>query len=329
MKLERLMAITMILLNRRRVQAQELADKLEVSLRTIYRDLESLSLAGIPIVSYTGTEGGYEIMESYRLDRQMLSFDELMALSMALRGLQSTQAMDPAQIDRLLEKVGTLVTQAEQEHLTVSQPIQIDFTPWKKSEAERQKYESLHHAVQGHKRVHFHYLNAQGEDSERLIEPIGLALRGYAWYLYGYCLTREDYRTFKLSRIRSLEVLEDHFTRREAAPIRSQDRGQWRRESPMIRVVLKISGDAKVYAADRFDEHEIERLADGTFLVRTTMPDNKWVGFFLQFGTDLLILEPADLAAKVRKAALEIAGLYDEQGHPRQAPESGGAKPGP
>ena len=80
MKLERLMAITILLLNRKRVQAQELADRLEVSLRTIYRDLESLNLAGIPIVSYTGAEGGFEIMENFRLDRQMLSFDELIAL---------------------------------------------------------------------------------------------------------------------------------------------------------------------------------------------------------------------------------------------------------
>ena len=88
MKLEQeLMAITILLLNRKRVQAQELADRLEVSLRTIYRDLESLNLAGIPIVSYTGAEGGFEIMENFRLDRQMLSFDELIALSTALRGL--------------------------------------------------------------------------------------------------------------------------------------------------------------------------------------------------------------------------------------------------
>ncbi|MFE6954519.1 helix-turn-helix transcriptional regulator, partial [Bacillus velezensis] len=90
MKLERLMTITILLLNRKRVQAQELADQLVVSLRTIYRDLDSLGQAGIPIVSYTGMEGGYEIMDSFRLDRQLLSFDELTALSTALRGLEST-----------------------------------------------------------------------------------------------------------------------------------------------------------------------------------------------------------------------------------------------
>jgi predicted DNA-binding transcriptional regulator YafY len=90
MKLERLMAITILLLNRRRVKAQELADRLEVSLRTIYRDLESLNMEGIPTVSYTGPEGGFEIMESFRLDRQILSLDELMALTTALTALHSS-----------------------------------------------------------------------------------------------------------------------------------------------------------------------------------------------------------------------------------------------
>lgn len=316
MKFERLMAITMILLNRRRVQAQELADKLEVSLRTIYRDLESLSLAGIPIVSYTGMEGGYEIMDNFRLDRQMLSLDELITLFTALRGLQSTRAMDPTNIDRLLEKVGTLVAQAEQGRFADSDQVQVDFTPWRNSAAERKKYESVHHAVKNRKLISFYYIDAQGTETERTIEPMGLALKGYAWYLHGYCLEREDYRTFKLSRIRGLQVLQDDFERREM-PL-SVLNGPWekpgRRE--MIHLVLQISGDARVYAADHFDEQEIERLEDGSLLVRATLPHEKWVlSFLLQLKTDVLILEPAHIAAEVRKTALEIAALYQDSGH--------------
>ncbi|UNK18825.1 YafY family transcriptional regulator [Paenibacillus sp. N3/727] len=316
MKLERLMAITMILLNRRRVQAQELADKLEVSLRTIYRDLESLSLAGIPIVSYTGMEGGYEIMDNFRLDRQMLSFDELVALSTALRGLQSTQALDPTNIDRLLDKVGALVSQAEQGRLGDSDLVQIDFTPWKKSEAERDKYEAVHQAVKDNKLILFHYTDAKGDDTERKIEPMGLALKGYAWYLHGYCLSREDYRTFRLSRIRDLQVLSDSFNRRDM-PLSIMN-AQWvKPRQQTIDLVLRISGDAKVYAADHFDENEIERLADGSLLVRARLPHEKWlISFLLQMKTDVLILEPAHIAAEVRKTALEVAALYLDSGQP-------------
>ena len=315
MKLERLMAITMILLNRRRVQAHELADKLEVSLRTIYRDLESLSLAGIPIVSYTGTEGGYEIMDNFRLDRQMLSFDELVALSTALRGLQSTQALEPSNIDRLLDKVGALVSQAEQGRLADSDRVQIDFTPWRNSEAERGKYESVHHAVKNKKLIRFYYIDAQGEETDRTIEPMGLALKGYAWYLHGYCLSREDYRTFKLSRIRGLQVLEGFFDRRDMPLSVLNERIVKPVKQQMIELVLRISGDAKVYAADHFDENEMVRLADGSLLVRATLPHAKWlISFLLQLKTDVLILEPAHIAAEVRKTALDVAALYHDSG---------------
>lgn len=315
MKFERLMAITMILLNRRRVQAQELADKLEVSLRTIYRDLESLNLAGIPIVSYTGMEGGYEIMDNFRLDRQMLSLDEMITLFTALRGLQSTQALDPSNIDRLLEKVGALVAQAEQGRLADSDQVKIDFTPWRNSEAERIKYESVHQAVKNTKLISFYYIDAQGAETERTIEPMGLVLKGYAWYLHGYCLEREDYRTFKLSRIRGLQVLNDDFNRREMPLSVLNERWVKPEGRQMIRLVLKISGDARVYAADHFDENQMERMEDGSLLVRATLPHEKWVlKFLLQLKTDVLILEPAHIAAEVRKTALEIAGLYHDSG---------------
>ena len=174
MKLERLMAITILLLNRKRVQAQELADRLEVSLRTIYRDLESLNLAGIPIVSYTGAKSGFEIMENFRLERQMLSFDELIALSTALRGLQSTQAFSSQNLDGLLDKVGALVSKAEQGRMVGTDQVIIDLNPWKSSSSERNKYDTLHKAVSEKRLIRFTYINGQGGESERCIEPMGL-----------------------------------------------------------------------------------------------------------------------------------------------------------
>ncbi|XEC94913.1 helix-turn-helix transcriptional regulator [Paenibacillus tarimensis] len=315
MKLERLMAITILLLNRKRVQAHELADRLEVSLRTIYRDLESLSLAGIPIVSYTGTEGGYEIMDSFRLDRQMLSFDELAALFTALRSLQSTQAMNHATIDRLLDKVGALVSKAEQGRLEESGQIIVDFTPWRSSDSERNKYESLHKAINDRRLIRFDYTDGQGEETERCIEPMGLALKCYNWYLHGYCLQREDYRTFRLSRIRDLQILMDSFQRRDMPLTKLSERWRPNRNEHTARLVLRFSGAAKVAAADHFDESDIERLQDGSLLVRTVLPHEKWlIGFLLQFKTDVHILEPEQIAAEVRKTALEIAALYPDSG---------------
>ncbi|WP_314588866.1 YafY family protein [Paenibacillus terrigena] len=315
MKLERLMAITILLLNRKRVQAQELADRMEVSLRTIYRDLESLNLAGIPIVSYTGVEGGYEIMDSFRLDRQMLSLDELIALSTALRGLQSTQAVHHSHMDRLLDKVGALVSQAEQGRLSEREQLIVDFTPWRKSEVERAKYEALQQAIREIKLIQFGYTDNQGEETQRCVEPIGLVLKRYTWYLHGYCLTREDYRTFRLSRIHHLQIRPDTYDRRDVALAKLNERMdaqlQADRHEQTCRLVLEFSGDAKVAAVDHFDEQDIERLPSGSLLVRTTVPRQKWlIGFLLHFKTDVIVREPADLAAEVKKAALEIAAMY-------------------
>ncbi|WP_240420729.1 helix-turn-helix transcriptional regulator [Paenibacillus periandrae] len=317
MKLERLMAITILLLNRKRVQAQELADRLEVSLRTIYRDLESLSLAGIPIVSYTGTEGGYEIMDSFRMDRQMLSFDELLALFTALRGLQSSQALNHTHVDRLLDKVGALVSQAEQGRLAERDQVLIDFTPWRNSETERSKYDSLQKSINDKKLIRFTYTDGQGEESERCVEPMGLVLKKYSWYLHGYCLNRTDYRIFKLSRLRDMQVLDESFNRRAMTLTKLNERwGTPQQQQQTIDLVLRFTGEAKVSAADRFDENEIERLADGSLLVRTTFPDGKWIiGFLLHYKTDLIILEPAHIAAEVRKMALDISALYLDSGH--------------
>jgi len=315
MKLERLMAITILLLNRKRVQAQELADRMEVSLRTIYRDLDSLNLAGIPIVSYTGAEGGYEIMDSFRLDRQMLSLDELIALSTALRGLQSTQAVHHSHMDRLLDKVGALVSQAEQGRLSEREQLIVDFTPWRKSEVEHAKYEALQQAIRETKLIQFGYTDVQGEVTQRCVEPIGLVLKRYTWYLHGYCLTREDYRTFRLSRIHHLQIRPDTYDRRDVALAKLNERmdAQLRadRHEQTCRLVLEFSGDAKVAAVDHFDEQDIERLPSGSLLVRTTVPRQKWlIGFLLHFKTDVIVREPADLAAEVKKAALEIAAMY-------------------
>lgn len=314
MKLERLMAITILLLNRKRVQAQELAERMEVSLRTIYRDIESLSMSGIPIVSYTGNDGGFEIMDSFRLERQMLSLDELLAMFTALRGLHSSQALHDKNMEQLLEKVGALVSRAEQGRAADNDQVLIDLTPWKSSAAAKALYEALQSAVHRKKRVQFTYTTSKGEELSRLVEPLSVVLKGYTWYLHGYCLNRDDHRSFRLSRIRDLTVLTESFHRRPI-PL-SQINEQWKTvwDVKTIELVLRITGTARVRAMDHFDEEEVERQSDGSFLVRTQHPDNeRLVGFLLGFKEELQVLEPEPVALAVRKSALEIAALYGER----------------
>lgn len=314
MKLERLMTITILLLNRKRVQAQELADQLEVSLRTIYRDLDSLGQAGIPIVSYTGMDGGYEIMDSFRLDRQLLSFDELTALSTALRGLESTKAYNHSNMDLLLSKVGAMVAQAEQGLTGEGDRIHIDFTPWKNSEEDQSRYDLLRQAVNDRKLIRFKYTSRSGDEQEREVEPMSLVLKNYAWYLHGYCRLRDDYRIFKLTRIRNLGIQAGTFMRRTESPKQLND--IWKapeinEAEEGIPVVLQFKASAAVSVMDHFDEKDIERLPDGQLLVRTTYSSKRWlIRTVFHYMTDVIVLEPEYIAAKVRQTALDIAGHY-------------------
>lgn len=314
MKLERLMAITILLLNRKRVQAQELADRLDVSLRTIYRDLETLSVSGIPIVSFSGNDGGYEIMENFRLDRQFLSFDELQALFTALRGLQSTQAMKQHNMDRLLEKVGAMVSRAEHKQMADIDHVSIDLTPWKSGAASFALYDSLHSAVQEKKLIRFTYTDSKGTETERSIEPHMLVLKGYTWYLHGYCLNREDYRLFRLTRIRDLIVLTDSFNRLSMTLSEVNERWEKAWDQKTVDLVLRFTGTAIVPAMDHFDASDMERQLDGSLIVRTRYPYKEYdslIGFLLSFKGDLYILEPDHIIAAVRHSALDVLTLYD------------------
>lgn len=314
MKLERLMAITILLLNRKRVQAQELADRLEVSLRTIYRDLETLSMSGIPIVSYAGNDGGFEIMETFRLDRQILSFDELHTLLTAVRGLHSTQAMKQQDLDRLLEKMGTLISRVEHDRMVDKDQVAIDLTPWNSGSASRALYESLHGAVHEKRLIRFTYTDSKGVETERCIEPHMLVLKGYTWYLHGYCLKREDYRLFRLSRMRELAILPDTFNRRSMTltEVNEQWGAAWNQET--VDLVLRFTGVAIVRAMDHFDADDTEQQPDGSLIVCTRYSYKEYeslIGFLLGFKSDLYIIEPDHVIAAVRQSALDVYTLYE------------------
>lgn len=316
MKIERLMAIMILLLNRKRVQATELAETMEVSLRTIYRDMESLSLAGVPIVSHTGGGGGFEIMDHFRLERQMLSYNELVVLYTALRGLESTQAMSHIPMERLLDKVGAMVAKAESKSLYDSQHIHVDFTPWNRSEQERHKYSILTEAVRDRKRIYFIYTDRYGNDTARNVEPEALVLNGYIWYLRGYCLERNDYRIFKLSRIQQLEQTMDTFSRNHISASESNSNfivTASTEEDSTISLILLFTDTVKVNVLDHFEEQEIERLDNGKLLVKAKWPDQPWlIPFLLQFGSSVRVLEPASVAKQIRNEALKIVSMYDE-----------------
>ncbi|UVI29970.1 helix-turn-helix transcriptional regulator [Paenibacillus spongiae] len=311
MKLDRLLAITMLLLGRRRVSAKELADRFEVSLRTVYRDLETINQAGIPIVSYTGATGGYEIMDQYRLDRQFLSLEELQSIVIALRGIRSS--MDEKEIGGLLDKVGALVAKSEQgAAASMSQQLLIDINPWHEGEADKEKLNVLKTAIRSARLIRFDYTNGNGEDSQRVCEPMSVVLKGYVWYLYGYCRLRQDFRIFRLSRIGKLAELPETFERREGNLEQLNYRSIRPQDAPTLHLVLRFQPRHKARVKDYFPNCEIETEEEGTLLVTVVQPDEPWVrAMLMSYGTDVTVLEPVSLAQELVREAKKIIRKYE------------------
>ena len=206
MKMERLIGILSILLQRDKVTAPELAEQFEVSRRTIQRDIESLCQAGIPIATAQGTGGGISILEGYRVDRTVLTTPEMQAI---LAGLQSLDSVSGTRrYAQLMEKLSAGSTGRDSH-------ILIDLSSWYKTSLSP-KIEAIHSAIRQHLTIRFTYFSPK-ETAVRTIEPYDLVFQWSSWYVWGWCQTRQDFRLFKLNRMTDL-ALGEPFTPRPAPP---------------------------------------------------------------------------------------------------------------
>ncbi|UUZ92467.1 YafY family transcriptional regulator [Paenibacillus sp. P25] len=301
----------MLLLSQRRVSAPTLARKFEVSLRTIYRDLETINSAGIPIVSYTGPEGGYEIMEQFRIDRQIVTFDDLQSILTALKGVRSS--LDDEDMDRLLSKIKALVARSEQNRMEeAGETLIFDTNLWHGGGLkDKSMLTTLRQAAKNRTVVSFQYPDAEGVFEHRTAEPIGIAWKGYSWYLYAYCRLRNDYRTFRLSRIKDLHVRLEQFKNR-GVRLEELDARWGRQETgPTIRSLLRFRPRVRVRVEEAFGHDAVEVQKDGSLLVDVSFTDSPWLyGMLLGYGPDVQVLQPASVAEVIKDQAEQICKLY-------------------
>lgn len=213
MKADRLISIIMILLEKRRVGAQELADMFEVSPRTIYRDMDAISMAGIPVHSTPGAGGGFEIMPEYKVNKKVFSADELSALLMGLINLSGMLRRED--FVHALAKIKSIIPadKAREIELKANQ-ICIDLEPWMGNGNIKRSLDIVKTALQENRLLSFTYIDGRGNKTERLAEPYQLVLKSGHWYFQGYCRGRNDYRLFRLSRMTDIQMLQEVFEQR-------------------------------------------------------------------------------------------------------------------
>ncbi len=308
MRIDRMLAITVMLLNRERISAKELADKFEVSVRTIYRDIDAINMAGIPIIAYPGNNGGFGIMENYKLDHQLLTLKDMGNILTALKGINTT--LEDIELESAIEKISNLVPEDKTKQIeTHLEQFVIDILPWGYSGKRKQLLKSIYNSIIKCRQVKFSYRNAKGEFAERTVEPMTLLFKGYTWYLFSYCKLRNDFRMFRLSRMRNFDVLEEEFERKEQSYETVENTNNEKIE--LTHLKLKFKPEVRVRVDDFFDEDYITVQENGDLIVDISFPEDDWVySFILGYGDNVEVLEPPHIREIIREKAKKILETY-------------------
>ena len=274
----RLFEIVYILLQKKKTTAKELADRFEVSTRTIYRDIETLSTANIPIYASKGKDGGIGLLDEYVLNKTILSEEEQNQILFALQGMKKVKGQDEKDI---LEKLSILFNKK------INDWIKIDFSNWGNIQEER--FDIIKSAILNKQLVQFTYYNSNGEENNRIVEPLQIWFKDKSWYLISYCKLKEDYRIFKIARIKEIKILEEHFER-ELPKEEEKEKHNFK----MIELELEINKAMTYRVYDEFESKEITKKEDGNFIIKVKYPENEWIyGYILSFGEYAKILNPA------------------------------------
>ena len=296
MQESRLFKIVYHLLDKGQATAPELAEKFEVSVRTIYRDIDALSGAGIPVYTEAGRNGGIRLLNDSVLDRAVLSEEEKREILTALQSINSVKNISSHQT---LQKLSAIF------HIDSENWIEVEFSRWGNRGSDNEKFALLKSAVIHQKCVKITYANSGGTIRERVIQPLKMSYKSMAWYVKAYCMQKQSYRIFKLTRIIALEVLADGFCRR-SFPESDETPGQ-----ACNTIVLRFPRCMSWRVYDDFDKTQVSVKENGDLIVSAEMPEDEWLtGYLLSFGTQVDIIEPAYLKDIVAEQAKKVYEKY-------------------
>lgn len=301
MKIDRLIGILSLLLQKDKITSAELAEKFEVSRRTILRDIETLNMSGIPIVSEKGQGGGISVMKGFSIDRTLLSSEDMQAIISGLSSLDSVSGN--TRYRQLMEKLSV----DESEAVRADNHIIIDLSSWDKSTVS-DKIGLIKKAMEQHRVITFRYFSPSG-DSFRRIEPYHLVFQWSSWYVWGYSTEREDYRMFKLTRMTDLIVTDDECSKRDV-PEYSCDK--LRHTKGEVTAKVRFDSSLKWRLIDEFGTDRLDFDENGSILLTLTWEDEPSLyRYILSFGDSAEIVSPVEYRRGFAETVRKIAEKYE------------------
>lgn len=288
MRESRLFRIVYYLLQNGKATAPELAQKFEVSIRTIYRDIDSISSAGIPIYATQGKGGGISILNDYTLDKSLFSEQEQEQMLTALQGMVATAEENS---NELLTKLSGLF------QINSTNWIEVDFSDWAHRTPQQDTFNIIKEAIFQKRVISFCYFSGKGNKEKRNVRPIRLVFKSKSWYLYSFCLLRNDYRFFKLTRIKELEMLSETFTQ-DFTPTKIEKQIQ---VENTVAVKLKFDRQAAFRVYDEFTD-SITEDSQGNLYVQIDLPDNEVLySYVMSFSDSVEVIEPQSIREQMKK----------------------------
>ncbi len=296
MKESRLFQMLYYILERGKVTAPELAEKFELSVRTVYRDIDWISNAGIPIYATRGKNGGIEIDRSFVINKAMLSAVEKEQIMIALNNTDGISLFDQQQ---LISKLSTLF------NVKNTHWIDVDASSWNNQTAYQKLFEDIKFAIVNKRIILFDYASNKLEITRRKVKPIRLVFKSWTWYLYAFCTLRNDFRFFKLSRINHCHISDDVYDDDYSTVVIKKEIDQ--QKTVHVKLIFNKSQASRVY--DDFYDKVVE-TADG-LLVEADFPENYLYSYILSFGADVKVIEPKEIRIKIKSILNKMLKQYE------------------
>ena len=289
-----------MLLQQDKVTAPYLAEKFEVSRRTINRDIEAICKAGIPIVTIQGVNGGIALAEGYKIDKTIFTTKELGAIVTGLKGLSSIART--SKYTQLMEKL-----QGEKSGVySVQDNMIIDLSSFY-GDSLSLKIEELQHAIEKRQLVELEYFYSKGEVKRR-VEPYLLLFKWSSWYLYGYCMEKQDFRMFKLNRMGQIKIEEEQFERRALPQVEEQLEAYFKDD---IFLVAQFEKSVQYRVIDEYGIDSLSKQEDGTLLFERDFTNRQYLlEWLLSFGDQVEVIRPEELRQEIKRQAESMQKKY-------------------